>query len=81
MDGHSACVGSPESSCGRGMDTAMDTFKKFYSSLLEILPVNVLTIQLFSKNLLSDTHKDKLDSLPASKAMSRKKRPNIFSMQ
>ena len=73
MDGHSAWVGSPDSSCGRGVDTAMDTFKKFYPSLLEILPVDVLTIQLFSKNLLSDDHKDKLGSLAASKATNKEK--------
>ena len=56
----------------------MNTFKKFYPSLLEILPVDVLTIQLFSKNLLSDTHKDKLDSLAASKAINRKEKAKYF---
>ena len=57
----------------RALDTAMDTFKKFYPKLLEILPVDVLTIQFFAKNLLSNDHKGKLDSLSASKAMNKEK--------
>ena len=44
-----------------------DIFKEFYPKLLEILPVDWLTPQLYSKGLLSSAHKDKLDALPAYK--------------
>ena len=44
-----------------------DVFKGFYPKLLEILPVDWLTPQLYSKELLSSAHKDKLDALPAYK--------------
>ena len=51
----------------------MDTFKKFYSSLQEILPVDVLTAQFFAKGLLSNAHKDKLDGLSAARVINKEK--------
>ena len=40
-----------------------DVFKEFYPKLLEILPVDWLTPQFYSKELLSSAHKGKLDAL------------------
>ena len=51
----------------------MDAFKKFYPSLQEILPVDVLTTQFFAKGLLSNAHKEKLDGLSATRAMNKEK--------
>ena len=51
----------------------MDAFKKFYPSLQEILPVDVLTTQFFAKGLLSNAHKEKLDGLSTAKAINREK--------
>ena len=51
----------------------MDTFKKFYPSLLEILPVDFLTTQFYAKGLLSSTHKEKLDGLSTSRAINKEK--------
>ena len=45
----------------------MDTYKKFYPSLQEILPVDVLSTQFFAKGLLSNTRKEKLDGLATDK--------------
>ena len=44
-----------------------DVFKEFYPKLLEILPVDWLTPQFYSKELLSSAHKGKLDALPSYK--------------
>ena len=41
-----------------------DVVKEFYPKLLEILPVDYLIPQFYSKELLSGAHKAKLDSLP-----------------
>ena len=51
----------------------MDTFKTFYPSLQEILPVDVLTTQFFAKGLLSSTRKEKLDGLAAARATHKEK--------
>ena len=51
----------------------MDTFKKFYPSLQEILPVDVLTTQFFAKRLLANSHKEKLDGLSAARAINKEK--------
>ena len=40
-----------------------NAFKDFYSKLLEVLPTCHLIPQFYSKNLLSDDHKYKLDAL------------------
>ena len=40
-----------------------DAVKKFYPKLLEILPVDRLITQFYSKQLLSSDHKRKLDAL------------------
>jgi len=47
--------------------SAKDTFKEFYSKLLEVLPINPLTSQFYSRNLLSNDHKGKLDALMTDK--------------
>ena len=44
-----------------------DVFKEFYPKLLEILPVDCLITQLYSKKLLSSADKGKLDTLPTFK--------------
>ena len=49
----------------------MDLFKRFYPALLEILPVDDLLTQFYSKNLLSGAHKDKLDGLSTAKATNK----------
>ena len=51
----------------------MDTYKKFYPSLQEILPVDVLSTQFFAKGLLSNGHKEKLDGLSATRAVNKEK--------
>ena len=51
----------------------MDTFKKFYPSLLEILPVDVLATQFFAKGLLSNAHKEKLDGLSTARVINKQK--------
>ena len=51
----------------------MDVFKAFYPDLLEILPVDDLLTQFYSKSLLSDAHKDKLDGLSAARATNKEK--------
>ena len=51
----------------------MDAFRKFYPSLQEILPVDVLTTQFFAKGLLSNAHKEKLDGLSATRAINKEK--------
>jgi len=43
--------------------TAKDAFVEYYSSLLEVLPINTLVSTLYSKKLLSEDHKKKIDSL------------------
>ena len=42
-------------------------FKEFYPKLLEIVPVDCLIPQFYSKELLSSAHKGKLDTLPTYK--------------
>ena len=51
----------------------MDTFKKFYPSLQEVLPVDVLTTQFFAKGLLSNTRKEKLDGLTTATVTNKEK--------
>ena len=51
----------------------MDVFKKFYPNLLEILPVDDLITQFYSKGLLSGAHKDKLDGLSTARATNKEK--------
>lgn len=46
---------------------AKDGFKEFYSKLLEVLPISLLISQFYTKALLSDDHKNKLDTLTSSK--------------
>lgn len=40
-----------------------NAFKEFYPKLLEVLPTSHLISQFYSRNLLSDDHKCKLDAL------------------
>ena len=40
-----------------------NVFKEFYLKLLEVLPTGHLISQFYSRNLLSDVHKCKLDAL------------------
>ena len=47
--------------------TTEDIFKEFYPKLLEILPINCLISQLYSKQLLSSNHKDRLQALSTNK--------------
>ena len=47
--------------------TTEDVFKEFYPKLLEILPINRLISQLYSKQLLSSNHKDRLQALSTNK--------------
>ena len=42
--------------------TAKDVFTEYYSNLLEVLPMNLLVSTLYSKRLLSEDHKRKIDS-------------------
>ena len=56
----------------------MDAFKKFYPKLLEILPVDRLITQFYSKELLSSDHKSKLNSMLYPHT---KREPSIFSMK
>ena len=42
--------------------TAKDAFKEYYSSLMEVLPINVLISTFYSKKLLSEDHKRMIDS-------------------
>ena len=51
----------------------MDTFKKYYPKLLEVLPVDVLTTQFFAKRLLSNAHKEKLDGLSTARVINKEK--------
>ena len=44
-----------------------DAFKQFYPKLLEILPVDRLITQFYSKQLLSSDHKSRLDVLSTHK--------------
>ena len=44
-----------------------DAFKEFYPKLLEILPVDRLITQFYSKQLLSSDHKSRLDALSTHK--------------
>ena len=46
-------------------------FKEFYPKLLEILPINCLILQLYSKELLSNDHKDRLQALSTNKERAR----------
>ena len=47
--------------------TTEDIFKEFYPKLLEILPINRLISHLYSKQLLSSNHKDRLQALSTNK--------------
>ena len=47
--------------------TTEDIFKEFYPKLLEILPVECLIIQFFSKELISSAEKDKLEAFSSDK--------------
>ena len=47
--------------------TAEDIFKEFYPKLLGILPIDCLITQLYSKQLLSSNHKDRLQALTTKK--------------
>ena len=51
------------------MVNTLDVFKKFYLELTEVLPMIItsLVTKLYSHNLLSDNHKDFIDSLATSK--------------
>ena len=48
---------------------AMDIFKRFYSELIEVLPMIITTLvtRLYSDKLLSGNHKDCIDTLATSK--------------
>ena len=56
----------------------MDLFKTFYPKLLEILPVDDLLTQFYSKDLLSGAHKQKLDGLSAARATTDNDRAKYF---
>ena len=47
--------------------TAEDIFKEFYPKLLEVLPIDCLISQLYSKQLLSSDHKERLQALTTKK--------------
>ena len=47
--------------------TTADIFKEFYPKLLEILPIDCLISQLYSKQLLSSNHKERLQALTTKK--------------
>ena len=51
------------------MTNTLDVFKKFYSELTEVLPmvISSLVTKLYSDKLLSDNHKDCIDSLTTGK--------------
>ena len=51
------------------MADAVDVFKKFYSELIEVLPMIITTLvtRLYSDKLLSGNHKDCIDSLATGK--------------
>jgi len=51
------------------MADAMVVFKRFYSELIKVLPtiINNLVIKLYSDELLSGDHKERIDSLPTDK--------------
>ena len=51
--------------------TTEDIFKEFYPKLLEILPIDCLITQLYSKQLLSSNHKDRLKALTTNKERSK----------
>ena len=44
-----------------------NAFKEFYPKLLEVLPTNHLMLKFYSRSLLSDDHKCKLDALTTDK--------------
>ena len=44
-----------------------DAFKGFYPKLLEIIPISHLITQFYSRTLLSDDHKGKLDAMGTDK--------------
>jgi len=47
--------------------SAKDAFKEFYTKLEEVLPIGSLKSQFYSRNLLSNDHKSKLDVLTGDK--------------
>ena len=47
--------------------TTADIFREFYPELLEILPIDCLISQLYSKQLLSSNHKERLQALTTKK--------------
>ena len=47
--------------------TTEDIFKEFYPKLLGVLPIDCLIPQLYSKQLLSSNHKDRLQALTTKK--------------
>ena len=44
-----------------------DAFKEYYVNLLEVLPMNLLGSTLYSKKLLSEDHKKRIDHLSTQK--------------
>ena len=44
-----------------------NVFKEFYPKLLEVLPINQLILQFYSRTLLSNDHKTKLDNMTTDK--------------
>ena len=57
------------------MADTVDVFKKFYSELTKVLPmiINDLVTKLYSDKLLSDNHKDCIDSLATGKELEKTK--------
>jgi len=47
--------------------SAKDAFKEFYTKLEKVLPIDSLKSQFYSRNLLSNDHKSKLDAMTGDK--------------
>ena len=51
----------------KGAVSAEAALRSFYRELIEALPINVLVVDFYANNLLTDYHKSKIDSLGAAK--------------
>ena len=49
----------------------LDAYKRFYPQLLEVLPISHLISNFFALRLLSNDHKNKLDSMPEAEDKSK----------
>ena len=55
----------------KSAEEAKKIVQNFYSDLLKVLPITELVKRFYSRQLLSDDHKSKLDSLTARKEKSK----------